>query len=105
MTILKQSLKLLSKKDRKRVELLKEVVVSYLAGKESLADLSFKIKALQQSIETLDAETLQKIFDNWGEIEIIYAFLLAEGKQVLTTEEEQQVIKYAKNVQHITEEI
>jgi len=53
----------------------------------------------------LDAETLQKIFDNWGEIEIIYAFMLAEGEQTLTTEEDQQVLKYTKDIQHTTEEI
>lgn len=95
----------LSKEDRLRINLLKQLMENYLVGKENFSDLSFKIKSLQRSIETLSEELLQDIFENWGEIEIIYAFMLAENRENLMDEEKQQVFEYVNNIKQITEKI
>ena len=86
----------ISKEDRLRLELLRDLMLSFLHEREKFSSIPYKLKSLYSMLETIKDDQKQTIFEFWGEFEQIYAAMLASNRIELTREENKEVKEIAK---------
>jgi hypothetical protein len=77
---------------RALVELLERVLADFDAGRSELSRLVRDVESVIDSLVTFaDAGWVTELRGLWGELEIVYAVMLDEGRKVLTDDERRDV--------------
>jgi hypothetical protein len=93
----------INKEDIIRLELMRNLMIDFLQGKENFSSIPYKVKSLYSMIDTIQADEKQHLFEIWGEFEQIYAGMLYQNRNELTKEERKEVDGIAKAAKNYCE--